>query len=343
MQCETKEGGEKRAEAEEVAQVLETLEGELSLELWTEKLEADYKGLNIQLNKVGKSVDKTMPPDLERACRPIQHSESQVNQVIFDHLVRSGRLEIARCFAKEAGIPFKEEDVQPYVEIYCISRDIGQQELDSACKFASVHAGRLEEVDSALPFHLAKMKFLQLLQRGCEEEAVAHARKKFPSFYERHRKEILPLFGCLAFQRRAGASPYKSLFDPQLWVQLSQLFKKEGSRALGLSCDTPLIVCVHAGIAALPKLYKFATVMTEKLGELSSGTTLPIEVKLHRDFQYHSVFMCPASHDNPPTLLQCGHVLCELSLKKLTRSAGRLKCPYCPREVSLSGSVRLTF
>ncbi len=60
--------------------------------------------------------------------------------------------------------------------------------------------------------------------------------------------------------------------------------------------------------------------------------------------RYHSVFVCPvsreqASADNPPMMMQCGHVLCEHSLKKLSRGAARythpsslaLPCPAQPR------------
>ena len=41
-----------------------------------------------------------------------------------------------------------------------------------------------------------------------------------------------------------------------------------------------------------------------------------MEVELGPEFQFHSVFICPvsreqASRNNPPMLLQCGHVLCE--------------------------------
>ena len=41
-----------------------------------------------------------------------------------------------------------------------------------------------------------------------------------------------------------------------------------------------------------------------------------------------------ASRDNPPVLLQCGHALCQQSLRKLARGAGRFKYPYCPMEAS---------
>lgn len=42
----------------------------------------------------------------------------------------------------------------------------------------------------------------------------------------------------------------------------------------------------------------------------------PIPIDLGRDFQFHSVFVCPvtkeiSTEDNPPMLLKCNHVISE--------------------------------
>ena len=42
-------------------------------------------------------------------------------------------------------------------------------------------------------------------------------------------------------------------------------------------------------------------------------------------------------------LEQCGHVISEQAVRKLSRAGARFKCPYCPLEVSLAGSLALTF
>ena len=44
----------------------------------------------------------------------------------------------------------------------------------------------------------------------------------------------------------------------------------------------------------------------------------------------------PATADNPPMLLPCGHVLSHGSVTKLARGSRnvRFKCPYCPLETT---------
>ena len=83
-----------------------------------------------------------------------------------------------------------------------------------------------------------------------------------------------------------------------------------------------------------------------RIGDWGIKNALPVEIDLGPERKYHSVFVCPVSReqataDNPPMMMQCGHVLCEHSLKKMARGAAKFKCPYCPVEVSVQGSTRL--
>ena len=73
-----------------------------------------------------------------------------------------------------------------------------------------------------------------------------------------------------------------------------------------------------------------------------AGRQLPVEIALARENQHHSVFACPVSRepatdDNPPMLLPCGHVLSLASMAKLARGSRtmRFKCPYCPVESNM--------
>jgi len=50
-----------------------------------------------------------------------------------------------------------------------------------------------------------------------------------------------------------------------------------------------------------------------------------VEIPLEPEYRFHSVFTCPVSKDqateqNPPMVLQCGHVLVRESLTKLTKA-----------------------
>ncbi|PWN47303.1 hypothetical protein IE53DRAFT_321453, partial [Violaceomyces palustris] len=73
-----------------------------------------------------------------------------------------------------------------------------------------------------------------------------------------------------------------------------------------------------------------------------------IEIPLPPQLRFHSIFACPVSKEqgteqNPPMMLNCGHVLCQETLIRLGKSSGRVKCPYCPTESSISQAIRVFF
>lgn len=52
-----------------------------------------------------------------------------------------------------------------------------------------------------------------------------------------------------------------------------------------------------------------------------------VEIPLPPHLRFHSTFACPVSkeqgtEENPPTLLQCGHVLCLETIMRLAKGTG---------------------
>ncbi|KAL0356985.1 UNVERIFIED_CONTAM: protein RMD5 [Sesamum calycinum] len=117
----------------------------------------------------------------------------------------------------------------------------------------------------------------------------------------------------------------------------------------GQSFGDPLSVALAAGAEGLPTLLKLANVMAAKKQEWQVMKQLPVPVELGKEFQFHSVFVCPVSREqgseeNPPMLLPCGHVLCKQSINKLSKGNSRnFKCPYCPQDASVAQCQQLYF
>lgn len=263
-----------------------------------------------------------------------------------DHLLRTGHLDVARTLAHEAGEELDDEKVKPFVEMIEVIEALRLHNLAPAKQWANANAAALAEMESDLGFQIVRMEYVLLVSSGRVVEAVEHARTRFEGHMPRRLSEVQKLMGCLAFVGRLERSPYAALFDECEWHKLEASVTSEGCKLMGLPRDVPLEVCIEAGIKALPSLLKFATVMQGRIGDWGSKSALPVEIDLGPERRYHSVFVCPvsreqASADNPPMMMQCGHVLCEHSLKKVSRGAVRFKCPYCPVEVTLNGSITL--
>jgi hypothetical protein len=158
------------------------------------------------------------------------------------------------------------------------------------------------------------------------------------------------LAGALAYAHQPASSPYAEMLnEPAQRAQLRDLFTKEYLLRLRRPASSSLETLVDAGTLALPKLAKLASVLKDKYARIClEGDTLPLEIDLGPRFVRHSVFTCPISKeagtpDNPPMLLQCGHVLGLASITKLARGSrsARFKCPYCPVESSMDHAKAL--
>jgi len=190
------------------------------------------------------------------------------------------------------------------------------------------------------------MRFLCILRNQSHQEALLYARSELARFATRYSVEFQQLMGCFLYQSRLESSPYSSLTSEALWTELVHEFSRDCCRVLGIAQESPLHTVVAAGSKALPTLLK-ASRMSFAV-DWSNSTQLPVELELDREFQFHSIFVCPVSRDesnadNPPMILPCGHVLCKNSISRLPRGNSRFKCPYCPSEQVPSECREISF
>lgn len=314
------------------------------------QLEGTQKELNIALSKYPKALEKTLNPDISKAYRNIEFDSHTVNQIIASHFYRQGMFDVGDCFITEAGEAEAAAAMRSlFQEMYQILEAMKSRNLEPALKWAATNSDKLKENGSDLLLGLHQLQFVKILQKGSRDEALKYARTNFVPFAGNHMAEIQKLMGCLLYSDRLSESPYAHLLSPTNWDIVAEELTRQFCNLLGQSYRSPLSVTIAAGVQGLPPLLKFMTVMAGKKQEWQSMKQLPVPVELDKEFQFHSIFVCPVSkeqstEDNPPMLMSCGHVLCKQSINKMSKNGSKtFKCPYCPSDVDAARCRQLNF
>ncbi|KAL0335016.1 UNVERIFIED_CONTAM: protein RMD5 [Sesamum radiatum] len=236
-----------------------------------------------------------------------------------------------------------------FQEIHQILKALKSRNLEPAVNWVSTNQERLKESGSNLELKLHKLHFVDILQNRSRADALQYARTYLAPLASYHMKEIQKLMGSLLWAGKLDKSPYANLVDPIHWEKLAEELMQTYCNFAGQSFGDPLSVALAAGAEGLPTLLKLANVMAAKKQEWQVMKQLPVPVELGKEFQFHSVFVCPVSREqgseeNPPMLLPCGHVLCKQSINKLSKGNSRnFKCPYCPQDASVAQCQQLYF
>nr|GLL19319.1 protein RMD5 homolog A-like [Ipomoea trifida] len=313
-------------------------------------LEGTQKELNIALSKYPKILEKYFNPDISKAYRNVDFDIHTVNQIIASHFYREGLFDLGDCFVNESREPEAAANKSPYLEMYQILEAMRCRNLQPALSWAANNQEKLKNCGSDIEMKLHRQHFVEILQNRGRDEALNYARTFFPPFATKYMAEIQKLMACLLWAGRLDSSPYSDLLSPKHWEKLAEDLTRQFCNLIGQSYESPLSVTIAAGVQGLPTLLKLMNVMTAKKQEWQSMKQLPVPVDLDREFQFHSLFVCPVSRDqateeNPPMLLSCGHVLCKQSITKLSKnnSTRPFKCPYCPSEVEVGQCRQLYF
>jgi len=269
---------------------------------------------------------------------------ANLDSVIERHLIREGRFKTFDLMASESGDGGEGEMRESFAQMFSIIQDIKQSNLASAIAWSKLHSR------TSLEFQLHRVKFITLL--ASKTEALLYAKTHLSQFNNEHKREIQRLMCALLYANKLESSPYADLVNtPQMWVDLTRHFTSDFALLLGLSPDSPLYVALTVGTLALPTIIKMSSIMKGSRGlEWTSAGELPVEIPLMDSQRYHSVFSCPISkeqgtEENPPMMMNCGHVVVKESLNRLSKGASntRFKCPYCPMESTAAQAIRVYF
>jgi len=319
------------------------------------KLSGDHKDLHGSVSKVGKAIDRNFVSDFSSVVTDAQfeapeHAD-QLNNVVSEHFLRQGMLDIAECLIQESSLKLEDTQKEPFLELHRILEALKARELGPALQWTHLNRETLHAQNSSLEFKLHRLQFIDLVQQGSSKqaEALLYARN-FAPFAATHQRELQSLMGSLLFMRQGiQNSPYAYLLDPISWAEICDVFTRDACALLGLSVESPLSVVIRAGCTALPPLLNIKQVMLQRQcsGVWSAKDELPVEIDVGSECRYHSIFACPilrqqSSDSNPPVRLVCGHVISRDALNKLA-NGNKVKCPYCPMEQAPADARQINF
>ncbi|KAJ3323739.1 hypothetical protein HDV06_001469 [Boothiomyces sp. JEL0866] len=316
------------------------------------KLTESAKDFHNTIGKYSKAIEKKFKTDLDGIWDPkaLDGKEYVVYQILVMHFVREGRFDLAKLFAREAGIEFEESLHAQFEGMFHIQEALRNEDISLALEWALVHRKSLVESGSTFEFNLHKLKYLGYIRKGEIKSALAYARQNFSQFAIKHIKDIQQLMCSILYHKRLPNSPYPQFADNHLWSDIQSQFSRDFCNVLGQSCESPLFTCVTVGSTALPMIMKISSLMKDKAVEWSQSGELPVTIPLLDKQKYHSVFVCPVTKEqgtetNPPMMMVCGHVISSESLTRLSKGSlnSRFKCPYCPVDSTAAQAVRVFF
>lgn len=330
--------------------ILMELKNNLNALAAVQEFESSQKELNVSLSKYPKVLERTLNPDISKAYRNVDFDHKIVNEIVANHFDQQGSFDLGDSLRNEAGGDSEPESLKlQFLEMHEILEAMKVRNLDPALRWVYSNREKLKRNGSTLELKLHSLQYMEILQKGSQSDALGYAKTYLAPFAYLYKDEIMKLMGCLAYRGRLETSPYSDLTSSAWWERSAEEIAQQFCSLLGQSKHSPLSVALAAGFEGLPTLLKLANVMAAKKQEWQEMKQLPVPMELGREFQFHSVFVCPVSRDqssddNPPMLLPCLHVLCKHSIMKLSKSSSRaFKCSYCPAEASVSQCRMLHF
>lgn len=319
---------------------------------------------------VMQNVEANFNVDLSKIDLTEVPIDLEVDRVAIEHLYVTGKFELGDSMGAESHITDVEEIKTPYIELCMIERDLKNRNVSTVQTWVEEHSGLLERNNTKfehLSFLIARIQFLQLMDKEGKLKAVQFARENMARYFHSHSAQLRQLLGSVAcsnivHNRSTYAKYHEAVIhrytylqckdDDTLWEEIGREFRRQFCYVLGYPQDPPLLVSVAAGSAVLPTLLKYAEVASKAKSTAllsDSKDDLPIELPLPDEFVFHSTFACPVSKArntsvDPAMLLPCGHCLNKASIFGIMKvPSGKLKCPYCPAWCQLDQCKPLTF
>lgn len=186
-------------------------------------------------------------PNLEQQLKIAatnQWKKTRLDRMIVEHFLRLGAWESAEQLAVRSGI----RDLTN-LDIFQTSRevevDLASHKTAKCTVWCNDNKTKLRKINSTIEFQLRVQEFVELIREDRRVDAVKHAQKHFPDFYQDQLKDIRQCMALLAFPTTTEIEPYKSLFNPKRWDELVLNFRSENYRIFQLASQSVLSVAVQ--------------------------------------------------------------------------------------------------
>ncbi|KAL5334568.1 CTLH/CRA C-terminal to lish motif domain-containing protein [Aspergillus crustosus] len=266
-----------------------------------------------------------------------QWSRIRLNRLVVDHMLRSGYIESAQQLARDKNI---EELVDLNVFIQCqrVAVSLCHGETKEALQWCNENKAALKRSQYNLEFELRMQQYIEMIRTGDKAkftDAMSHAKKYLIPYIETQSPEIHRAAGLLAFPPDTKAEPYKSMYAPERWMYLSNLFIRTHHELLSLPSRPLIHIALSAGLSAL-KTPSCHSAYTSSSSNPHSTTTsvCPIcstelnELARNLPYAHHT----KSSVESDPVVLPNGriyglHRLLNMSKNAGSPEAGKLRDP----------------
>ncbi|KAG2412670.1 hypothetical protein HFD88_010227 [Aspergillus terreus] len=264
-----------------------------------------------------------------------QWSRIRLDRLIVDQMLRSGYTESAQQLAQEKDIE-DLVDLNVFIQCQRIAESLRRGETKDALQWCNENKAALRK--SQVEFELRLQQYIEMIRTGDKGklvEARAHARKYLTPFIETQSAEIHRAAGLLAFPKDTKAEPYKSMYAPERWHHLSDLFVRTHHELLSLPSWPLLHIALSAGLSALKTPSCHSAYTSPSSNSLSTTTSVcPIcstelnELARNMPYAHHT----KSYVESDPIVLPNGRIygqqrLLEMSKKVGCVEAGKVKDP----------------
>ncbi|KAB8232161.1 FYV10 family protein [Aspergillus alliaceus] len=266
-----------------------------------------------------------------------QWARVRLDRLVADHMLRSGYTESARHLAQDKDIE-DLVDLNVFIQCQRIAESLRRGETKDALQWCNENKAALKKSQHNLEFELRLQQYIEMVRTGDKGklvEAMAHAKKFLAPYIETQSTDIHRAAGLLAFPWDTKAEPYKSMYAPDRWAYLSDLFVRTHHELLSLPSRPLLHIALSAGLSALKTPSCHSAYTSSSSNSLSTTTSVcPIcstelhELARNMPYAHHT----KSYVESDPIVLPNGRIygqqrLLEMSEKVGCVEAGKVKDP----------------